>query len=126
MSLDLPDIRLFWSSDPRVKRQLKLGQKYQPVSKYPAVVRDISFIVPSGFAANDYFDLIRDLGGNLIEEVSLLDKYENADKFGAGKISYTYRIIYRSNDRTLTNAEVNALHEKLRARTEIEFSAQLR
>lgn len=126
LSLDLPDIRLFWSSDPRVKRQLKLGQKYQPVSKYPAVVRDISFTVSASFAANDYFDLIRDLGGNLIEEVSLLDKYENADKFGAGKMSYTYRIIYRSNDRTLTNAEVNALHEKLRARTENEFSARLR
>src|SRR3989344_5555758 len=34
-SLDLPDIRLLWSEDPRVTRQLKLGQKFIEVSKYP-------------------------------------------------------------------------------------------
>src|SRR3989344_1614970 len=33
ISMGLPDIRLFWSEDPRVKRQLKLGQKFQEVSK---------------------------------------------------------------------------------------------
>ncbi|MBI4135974.1 MAG: hypothetical protein HY481_00275 [Candidatus Vogelbacteria bacterium] len=126
LSMRLPDIRLLWSEDPRVKHQLKLEQEYKEVSKYPPIIRDISFIVPDTFVANDYFDLIRDLGGNLVEEVALLDKYNNAAKFGAGKLSYTYRIVYRSIDRTLTNAEANALHEKLRARTEMEFSAKLR
>ncbi len=126
LSMKLPDIRLLWSEDPRVKRQLKLEQEYKEVSKYPSIIRDISFIVPDTFVANNYFDLIRDLGDNLVEEVTLLDKYDNAAKFGAGKLSYTYRIVYRSIDRTLTNTEVNALHEKLRQRTEKEFSAQLR
>src|SRR3990167_3000796 len=32
-SMELPDIRLLWSEDPRVKRQLKLGQKFQEVSR---------------------------------------------------------------------------------------------
>ncbi|HEY4476531.1 MAG TPA: hypothetical protein VJB69_00865 [Candidatus Paceibacterota bacterium] len=126
LSMDLPDIRLLWSSDSRVKKQLKLGHKYEEVSKYPPIIRDISFIAPNTFISNNYFDLIRDLGGSLIEEVTLLDKYENAAKFGEGKMSYTFRIIYRHLDRTLTNEEVNDVDGKIRERTASEFSAVLR
>ena len=49
ISMDLPDIRLLWSTDERVKKQLHLGQKFVEVSKYPPVVRDISFVVPKTF-----------------------------------------------------------------------------
>ncbi len=125
-SMELPDIRLLWSQDPRVTKQLKLGSKFKEVSKYPPITRDISFIVPAEFVPNDYFDLIRDIGGDLVEEVSLLDKYENADKFGAGKISYTYRIIYRSHERTLTTEEIEPLQEKVIAETKKQFNAEIR
>jgi len=126
MSMELPDIRLLWSEDPRVTKQLKLGNKFEEVSKYPAVVRDISFIVPKSFSPNDYFDLVRDTLEDLAEEVELLDKYENAQKFGEDKISYAYRITYRSLDRTLTNAEVDVLHKKLEETTEKTFAAVIR
>jgi len=126
LSMNLPDIRLLWSDDRRVKKQLKLGHQYRVVSKYPPIIRDISFIAPSTFIPNNYFDLIRDLGDNLVEEVILLDKYENAEKFGAGKTSYTYRIIYRHPERTLTTIEINNLDEKIRECTASEFLATLR
>jgi phenylalanyl-tRNA synthetase alpha chain len=112
-SMALPDIRLLWSSDERVKKQLVLGREYKAVSKYPPIVRDISFVVHKGFVPNDYFDLVREVAGDLVEQVLLVDKYENDQKLGADKISYAYRITYRSIDRTLTNDEVNALHTKL-------------
>lgn len=126
LSMDLPDIRLLWSNDPRVKKQLKLGNKFREVSKYPPIVRDISFVVSKDFVPNNYFDLIRDLGGDLVEEVQLLDKYENADKFGEGRASHTYRIIYRSTDRTLINEEVDAINDKIYAQTVSQFGAELR
>jgi phenylalanyl-tRNA synthetase alpha chain len=126
ISMSLPDIRLLWSTDPRVQSQLKLGQEYKEVSKFPAVVRDISFVVPKSFVPNDYFDLIREVGGEIVEDVKLTDKYENDDKFGKDKMSYTYRVTYRHLERTLTNEEVNALHAKLEDRTEQEFSASVR
>lgn len=126
ISMDLPDIRLLWSEDERVKRQLKLGNPYKEVSKYPQITRDISFIVGKDFIPNNYFDLIRDIGGNIVEEVSLLDKYENADKFGAGKISYTYRIVYRSNERTLLAEEISPLQEKITEETKKQFGAEIR
>lgn len=126
VSMDLPDIRLLWSRDPRVMRQLKLGNKYQEVSKFPPITRDISFVVGRDFAPNNYFDLIRDIGGDLVEEVTLLDKYEDAEKFGRDKVSYTYRIVYRSNERTLTHDEVAPLQAKVEAETTRQFGGVIR
>lgn len=126
ISMSLPDIRLLWSTDERVKAQLKLGTTYKEVSKFPPVVRDISFVVPKTFIANDYFDLIREVGGEMVENVALMDKYENDEKFGRDKMSYTYRVTYRHLERTLTNEEVNAVHAKLEERTEQEFGASVR
>ena len=125
-SMDLPDIRLLWSDDSRIKKQLKLGNKYVSVSKYPPATRDISFVVDKNFVPNNYFDLIRDLGGDLVEQVELLDKYENVEKFGENKISYTYRIVYRSNDRTLVSEEVYAIQNKIYQETKQQFNAELR
>ncbi len=126
ISMTLPDIRLLWSDDERVKKQLVLGQKFVEVSKYPPVVRDISFVVPADFVPNNYFDLVRDVLGDMAEEVQLLDKYENETKLGAGKVSYAYRITYRSLDRTLTNDEVNELHAKLETATRDSYGAVIR
>ena len=125
-SMDLPDIRLLWSQDPRVIKQLHLGRKFVEVSKFPPITRDISFVVTNDFIPNNYFDLIRDIGGDLVEQVELLDKYQDEKKFGPGKISYTYRVVYRSNERTLTTSEVEPLQNKLYEQTKAQYNAQLR
>ncbi len=126
VGMKLPDIRLLWSTDERVKKQLKLGQVYKEVSKYPAITRDISFIVKKDFVPNNYFDLIRDIIGDMAEEVTLLDKYENDKKFGADRMSYAYRIVYRSTDRTLKTEEVEPLQAKVIEETKKQFSAEIR
>lgn len=127
ISMELPDIRLLWSTDERVQKQLVLGHTFDEVSKYPPVVRDISFLVKKeGFEVNTYFDLVRDIAGDLVEQVELLDTYENAEKFGADMVSYAYRITYRSLERTLTNAEVEALHQQLEEATIATYSATVR
>ncbi len=126
ISMELPDIRLLWSGDERVKKQLKLGQKYVEVSKFPPVPRDISFIINKDFVPNNYFDLIRELGGDLVEQVELMDKYENDAKFGKERMSYTYHIVYRSPERTLKASEVDAIHNKLYEETKRIYNAELR
>ena len=124
--MQLPDIRLLWSNDERVKKQLKLGYKFIEVSKYPPIVRDISFVVKNDFIPNDYFDLVRETAPGLVEEVKLLDKYENAEKFGAEKTSYAFRITYRSLDRTLTSAEIDNIHKKVEDSTTKVFGGVIR
>ncbi len=125
-SMALPDIRLLWSEDERVKKQLQLGRVYEEVSKFPPAPRDISFVASKDFVPNDYFDLVRDIAGDLVEEIELIDKYENDEKFGADKMSYAYRITYRSIDRTLTSEEVEGLHKKLEEETAAQFDATVR
>lgn len=125
--MELPDIRLFWSQDERIKKQLEnLDSKYKEVSKYPAVVRDISFIIDKSVALNNYYELVQDVAEGLIEQVELTDQYENDEKFGADKKSYTFRIIYRSLERTLTNEEVNVIHDKIVEKTKGGLGAVVR
>ena len=69
---------------------------------------------------------MRDIAGDLVEEVELLDRYENDEKFGADKVSFAYRVTYRSLERTLTSAEIDILHKKLEEVTKETYDATIR
>jgi phenylalanyl-tRNA synthetase alpha chain len=127
VKMDIPDIRIFWSTDSRITSQLKnVNNKYKEVSKFPPTDRDISFIIDKSINLNNYYEIVRDFAENLIEEVKLVDEFENDEKFGIGKKSYTFRIVYRSPERTLTNEEVNKIQEEIREETKKELNAILR
>ncbi|OWK27163.1 MAG: hypothetical protein US76_03595, partial [Parcubacteria group bacterium GW2011_GWA2_38_13b] len=119
IKMGIPDIRILWSDDPRIAGQFKdINSKYKEISKYPKISRDISFIIDTYISLNNYYEIVRDFADNLIEEVALIDEYENENKFGKDKKSYTFRIVYRSFERTLTNEEINKIQEKIREKTE--------
>ncbi|MGA2418174.1 MAG: hypothetical protein ABSF55_02965 [Candidatus Staskawiczbacteria bacterium] len=123
----IPDIRILWSDDPRITSQFKdINSKYKEVSKYPETSRDISFIIDKNINLNNYYEIVRDFAENLIEEVKLIDEFEDDAKFGKDKKSYTFRIVYRSPERTLTNDETNKIQEEIRAETKKSLNAVLR
>lgn len=66
---------------------------------------------PAAFHENDVMEIAREVGGDLIEDVRLVDEFEHPK---TGRRSLCYRINYRSLERTLTNEETNTLHKKLR------------
>ncbi len=102
---NINDIRLFWSNDERFIKQFKDDKiiSFKPYSKYPTCYKDISFYVPSDFNENDFFEVIRNAAGDLVEDVKCVDTFENKK---TNKISKCFRILYRSMDRSLTNSEV--------------------
>ncbi|XDB63133.1 hypothetical protein AB1E18_016468 [Capra hircus] len=110
---DIPDIRLFWSEDERFLKQFRvqdINQKvtFQPLSKYPAVINDISFWLPrENYTENDFYDLVRTIGGDLVEKVDLIDKFEHPKTH---RTSHCYRITYRHMERTLSQKEVGGIH----------------
>jgi len=127
IKMGIPDIRILWSDDPRITSQFKdINSKYKEISKYPETSRDISFIIDKNINLNNYYEIVRDFADNLIEEVRLIDEYEDENKFGKGKKSYTFRIVYRSFERTLTNEEINKIQEKIREKTKQDLNAVLR
>jgi len=127
VKMGITDIRIFWSDNPRITGQFKdINSKFKEVSKYPATTRDISFIIDKNINLNNYYEIVRDFAENLIEEVKFLDSYENEEKFGKDKKSYTFRIVYRSPERTLTNEEINKIQEEIRQKTAQDLNAVLR
>ena len=116
----IPDIRLFWSNDSGFLTQFvtdDVNSKiiYCPISKHPQCVNDISFWLPLPqegyvFSKNDFYDLIRSVGGDLIEQVECLDEFFHPKK---KRQSQSYRITYRHMERTLTQKEVNELHREI-------------
>eukprot|EP00921_Rhytidocystis_pertsovi_P018932 GHVQ01029986.1.p1 GENE.GHVQ01029986.1~~GHVQ01029986.1.p1 ORF type:complete len:691 (+),score=69.82 GHVQ01029986.1:435-2507(+) len=112
LHFDIEDIRFFWSQDQRFHRQFANGRldcKFVPFSKTPPVYKDVSFWMPEkGFFENDFFEACREVGGNRLEAVDLIDKYEKETRR-----SLCYRLTYRGLDENLTHEEINILQERL-------------
>lgn len=124
----IPDIRLFWSDDPRFSKQFNeqsFANKitFKPFSKYPPVKKDISMWIPDDFVDNDLFEMIRDEGGDQVEKVDLMDDFTNKK---TGRRSKLFRVTWRDMSRTLTNEEVNTKHEIVLQRIVKELSVELR
>ena len=71
----IPDIRLFWSTDPRFLSQFSEDKitAFKPYSKYPSCFKDVSFWLPErGLHENDFCDLVRDAAGDLVEDVEMV------------------------------------------------------
>jgi len=87
---------------------------YRDLPRFPVVVRDLAVVAEESFASDQVIRLIKAWTGGeqLIEDVVLFDQYVGAP-IPPGKKSLAYSISYRAVDRTLTDAEVNAMHARL-------------
>ena len=81
---------------------------YEHVAKFPAVKRDISVVADKTIRFEKIEKIIKHVmkDGGILKDWSLFSVYEN-EKLGAGKISYSFRLTYRHNDKTLNDTEVN-------------------
>ncbi|EPY50016.1 phenylalanyl-tRNA synthetase [Schizosaccharomyces cryophilus OY26] len=120
----IPDIRLFWTTDDRFHKQFTPNEitTFQPYSKYPLCYKDISFWIDESFAANDFYELVRDVCKDLVESVDLIDQYTTK----AGRTSLCYRINYRSMEKSLKNEDVDLLQVNLRKALASSLNIQLR
>ncbi|KAL1116920.1 hypothetical protein AAG570_005389, partial [Ranatra chinensis] len=113
----IPDIRLFWSTDTGFLSQFRTDDPdkpivYKPVSVYPQCINDMSFwLAKEGhYEANDFYELAREVGGDLVEQVKPIDEFVHPK---TGRKSVCYRIVYRHLERNLTQREVNVVHKRI-------------
>ncbi|XP_045468333.1 probable phenylalanine--tRNA ligase, mitochondrial [Harmonia axyridis] len=113
----IPDIRLFWSTDTGFLNQFKNADVddkviYKSISQYPQCINDISFWLPQDkeYVENDFYDLVRTVGGDIVEQVILKDDFIHPK---TRKRSHCYRIVYRHMERTLRQEEVNVIHKQI-------------
>ncbi len=97
----------------------------QPIPRYPGSERDVSLLVQMDTPAGAAIRLVEEMGEAWIESISVFDEYRGAGT-GDGRKSLGYRLVYRAADRTLTDAEVTALHEKVVGHLTGRLGAQVR
>ncbi len=98
---------------------------YQPISRHQELTRDLAIIVDQRVPAQAVQESIVRASGDLLRSVTLFDVY-TGDPIPAGKKNLTYSLVYQSQERTLTDAEANALQEKILRALHEEFAAVLR
>ncbi len=103
--------------------------KWIPIYKqYPIVPkmeRDINFVFSKKFLISEITSQIRKTGKNLLEDVNLLDVFEDT-KFGDDHISYTFRLSYRDKDKTLLDSDITSIHSNIISNVEKCFNTKLR
>jgi phenylalanyl-tRNA synthetase beta chain len=102
-----------------------LPVRFTPLPRFPASTRDLAFLVADGVPAGEIEGAVRELAGDLAEEVTLFDRYVGGS-VPAGRANVAIHVVYRAADRTLTDAEVDQRHARVIAEVEKRFGAQLR
>ncbi len=99
------------------------AKKYQPISRFPSIRRDIALVVDEQVSYRRVEEIIRAFP--LVTKVTLFDLYRG-EQIPAGKKSFAIRVAYQSPSRTLTDEEADQTQEQMLARLSRELGATLR
>jgi len=98
---------------------------FKPYSTYPASDRDIAFFAPVKVSVSEIEKAINKAGKGLLESVEIFDEYRG-ENVPQGQRSLAFRLVYRASDRTLTDTEVEPVHNKVREALVEKFGVNLR
>jgi phenylalanyl-tRNA synthetase beta chain len=100
-----------------------VSKKYQPISRYPSIARDIALLVDERITYQQIYAIIQDFP--LVNSVTLFDLYVG-EQVPPGKKSLAFRIVYQSDTRTLTDEEVDNVQQQILESLSRELGATLR
>lgn len=87
--------------------------KYKPLPKFPSTRRDTTIWVQQSVTAKQVADVIAKAGGKLLSGIELLDRYQGQNSHGEDYYNLTYSLFFQSEEKTLVDAEVNDLFDKI-------------
>jgi phenylalanyl-tRNA synthetase beta chain len=103
----------------------RITPAFQPYSTYPPSDRDIAFFAPTQVSVAELQRTITRAAGNLLDKVEIFDEYRGQN-VPAGQRSLAFRLIYRASDRTLTDTDIEPVHQKVREALVEKFNVDLR
>jgi phenylalanyl-tRNA synthetase beta chain len=101
------------------------GKSFQALPAYPAIRRDVAMLVPEAVTHEAVLRVVRQTRPAHLETTELFDVFRGRN-IPAGQKSLAYAFTYRSGEKTLTDTEVNAAHEKLVAALKQKLQATVR
>ena len=99
--------------------------EFRSYSTYPASDRDIAFFAPVKVSVAEIERVTQNAAGQLLESVQVFDEYQG-ENVPEGQRSLAFRLVYRASDRTLTDEEVEPVHQKVREALVEKFGVSLR
>jgi phenylalanyl-tRNA synthetase beta chain len=102
-----------------------LARRARPITRYPAVNRDLGVVVAEDVPAGELLRTIGEAGGELLESATAFDEYRGS-QVPEGRKSIAFALTFRGADRTLTDAEVDAQLEKTRSALRSQHEATFR
>jgi phenylalanyl-tRNA synthetase beta chain len=84
----------------------RVKPSYKPISVFPAVHRDLSFIVDSSQTAKNMMNTARSSASKLLIDITVFDIFKGPS-IGEGKTSIGLRLTFQSQERTLIEEEIN-------------------
>jgi phenylalanyl-tRNA synthetase beta chain len=108
-----------------LNREELITPKFKNYSSYPSAARDLAFFASVDVSVRDIERVMSKAGGNLLEKVELFDRYQGSS-VPEGQHSLAFSLVYRSGDRTLTDAEIEPVHQKVRDALVKQFAVTLR
>ncbi len=96
----------------KLEKLIEGEKEYQPLSKFPSIMRDISLLVTRDIRVDKIMELIENTAPKYLDDVDLVDFYED-EKLGENMKSLTFRLVFLSEDRTLTDVEVDKEMQKI-------------
>ena len=90
----------------------RMDKIYKPLPKYPAITRDFAVVLKDNVFVKELEDIIKENGDDILESFKLFDVYQG-NQITSGHKSIAYTLTYRHKERTLTDDEVNKVHENI-------------
>jgi len=145
IKIDNKEVGFLGEISPRILENLKIKSKvtifeidfeklsklaseeyeYQPISRFPAAIRDLAILVPRTVKVEDVLNKIETIGGSLICDIDLFDIYEG-EELPTNKKNLAFHIIYQAEDRTLTSEDIDKIQNKIIKSLEEEIDWEVR
>jgi phenylalanyl-tRNA synthetase beta chain len=99
--------------------------RHATIPRFPAVRRDLAFVVGEGVAAGNMLAVMREVAGPIVQDIGLFDVYHDSG-LGEKQKSLAFRVVMQDTERTLTDTEVESAVTAITQKVIKEFHATLR
>jgi phenylalanyl-tRNA synthetase beta chain len=105
--------------------QTAISPKFQEISRYPAIRRDLALVLAEAIPAQNVLDNVRRTAGRLLVNLELFDEYRG-EGIDSGRKSLALGLTLQDTSRTLNEEDVEAVIGRVVAGLKADFEAQLR
>ena len=99
--------------------------KFKEISKFPAIKKDLAFVMNKNIESKEIETVIKKAAGSLLTNIEVFDVY-TGENVGENEKSIAYNLTFMDTKKTLTEEEVTAVFEKIIEMVESKCEAKLR